>query len=204
MFQLVEGCRMNPVMGTLNDWHLVTVVQKTQGDTDEEEVALLFEDALQRKEAEIEGEITMNGKGIITDKMNKRFNPNGYQLVEWLGEPYPLQEPTICYGCGPKAMPVGSMVVKCKFWDRIPNQNGFLEGEWFEKPELNIAERIVPPRRLIWLRDVLVGAVDHQHPEPGKGPANVFFQRYNHGQQNNKILVEKETIIQRIKRNGTG
>ena len=47
---------------------------------------------------------------------------------------------------------------------------------------------------------MLVGAVDHQHPEPGKGPADVFFQRYNHGQQKNKILVEKETINQRIKK----
>ena len=192
---------MRPVMGTLNDWHLVTVVKKSTGDRDDEEIALLFEDALQMREAEIEGEIVMNGKGIISDKVHKINNPNGYRLVEWLGEPYPLQVPTVLYGCGSKAMPVGSMVVKCKFWERIPNQDGFKEGDWFEKPELDYDNLIIPKRHLVWVRDILVGAVEYQHPSNSNtDPGDVFFRKYNWGLPSNKILISQMTIDRTIKR----
>ena len=185
---------MNPVMGTLNDWHLVKVTQKTDGSTDEEEIALLFEDALQQRETEIEGEIVVNGMGIIKEEKHHRTNPNGYQLVEWMGEPYPLQTPTILYGCGSTPMSEGSMVAEVRFWDRIPNLAGNSDGDWFEKPRSR-------KRHLIWLREVITGAVDFEHPsDTFKAPADCFFRDANKNKPQNKILITTETIQQKIRK----
>ena len=154
---------MAPVMGSLNDWHLVKITEKKDG-VDRRQVALLFQDALECRETEIESEIEHGRYGILMDSKHKRHNPNGYQLVEYLGEPLALQEETVLYGCGEAPMPVRTMAVKVKFWERLPNQSEMKEGEWFEKPELNLAKRIVPPRELVWLRDLLMGSVEHQNP----------------------------------------
>ena len=93
-------------------------------------------------------------------------------------------------------MQAGMVVAKCKFWDRIPNQDGMKEGDWFEKPEFDIAKRVIPEQRIVWLRDVLVAAIDYQNPGDNglQAPSNVFFRKYNQALAANKILISKATI----------
>ena len=115
---------------------------------------------------------------------------------QWLSEPYPLQQDTMVYGCGKTPIQSGTVVVKCKFWDRIPNQDGLDEGDWFEKPEFDFSKRIIPEQKIVWIRDILIGSVNYQNPgdEGLKDPGDVFFHRCNRGLAKNKILIAKATI----------
>ncbi len=190
MFARAETCWLEPLMGSLNDWHLVKVTE-IKGKVDIVEVALLHQDALGAREARVELEIEKKKFGIVVseDKSNKL----GYHLVEWLSAPYPLQSPRKLDGCGNSPMPAGCMTVMCKYWDKLNNQQGLEDGDWFECPEIDVNRGIRPTVRRVWLRNVLVGDVSIVNPGEGViAPAPIFFNSCNRNVPNKAILISQE------------
>ena len=195
MFRPVMGCRMEPLMGSLNNWNVVRVTEKSKNSVKQKEVAVLFQDAFEYLETEIEREIQTGDLGIVIDEKRSRDNPNGFQLVEWLSVPFPLQKETVIHGCGSSTMQEGTIVVKCNFWERIPNQEGKKEGDWYEKPQLNIRDRIVPAEKQVWIRNVICGSVPRLHL--GEGTATLdkcFLRSWNEGKQKNVALITADTL----------
>ena len=96
-------------------------------------------------------------------------------------------------------MPAGSIAVRCKFWNRIPNQAGILDGDWFERPEQNIRQGIKPTVHKVWLRNVLLGTVGTVHPEEDLSAAeDIFLQSYNRRKKNHAAVIDgdlKDRIV---------
>jgi hypothetical protein len=183
-YQRAESCWLEPVMGSLNSWHLVTI---TEGQVDDTEVALLHHDARAAREAEVEEAIEKLSFGFVIDG-------DAHRLVKWIGTPYPLQAATKIDGCGTTAMPEGSMVARCLYWDELPAHPGVDHGgNWFQQPITDLAKNVKPKVRIVWLRNVLIGRVEVLHPplEAQFVPLDgIFFHACNRKKPMNQALVE--------------
>ena len=95
-------------MGDLNDWNFVVLDEKPL-QFNQAEVNLIYQDALTGIESAVENDIEDKGFGAVMGPHDKLWAQDGIYLVQWSGEAFPLQQPTVLENCGAIPMPVGMM-----------------------------------------------------------------------------------------------
>lgn len=116
-FQTNADCIFRDIFsGGLNDWHIVELAPGKDNDSEEVEEAnrLVVKSWADRAEETIkEGE---NGAFQTEDP-----NADGYYLVQWLGQPYQLQESCVLSEYVPPIfVPKGETVCDARYWMKVP------------------------------------------------------------------------------------
>ena len=116
-FKRPTDCYFAPMMidddndGNLNRWNFIKV-ESIPGEFEEGEVNAIEVDILQSHVNRVAEDIEKGGYGAINADED-----DGYWLVQWSGDPYPIQREMEVEGCG--KMPVGTLVCKGIYFNRI-------------------------------------------------------------------------------------
>ena len=104
-----------------------------------------------------------------TDKL---WAQDGIYLVQWSGEAFPLQQPTVLENCGAVPMPIGTMAARGFCWQRVIGKGS---DNWYERP------CFYSDVKLFAMSDVLRGKVvaEKQGEETGDPPILDHLQSYN-------------------------
>jgi hypothetical protein len=178
-FNHVVGCTYEPVMNDLNDWNFVELDENAKFD--QGEVNVIFQDALTGMESAVENDAVSRGFGAVSGKYHALWAQDSIYLVQWQGEVFPLQVPTVLENCGPVPMPIGTMVARGFYWQRVIGKGSEY---WYERPK-NYTDV-----KVFWTRHVLKGKVEAAKPstETGDPPVLKHLQFYN---QDNRSLCRK-------------
>jgi len=139
-----EDCILQPMMGTLNEWRILTLAPTKIIDLNE--INMFKRDILKNMEDKQFKEI--DDKKFGAYKTGARDVTEGFYLVKWIAKPYILQQPQTVEGCGGTPMQRGTKVCKGRFWNKIRRAPG-----WYMENE---GDEIY----LFWIRYVLCGDVD--------------------------------------------
>jgi hypothetical protein len=179
-FNRVIGCTYEKVMGELNDWNFVVLDEKPL-QWDQAEVNLLYQDALTGMESAVENKIQDRGFGAVMGPYHSLFAKDSIYLVQWSGEAFPLQQPTVLENCGDVPMPIGTMAVRGFYWQKVVGEG---PRNWYERPQS------YSDVKMFAMRDVLSGEVGAAKPseETGEPPVINDLQWYN---KENRSLCRK-------------
>ncbi len=139
-----EDCILHPMMGTLNEWRILTLAPTKNIDLNE--INMFKRDILTNMEDKQFKQIDDMKFGAY--ETGARDVPEGFYLVKWIAKPYILQQPQKVQGCGGTPMQRGTKVCKGRFWNKIRRAPG-----WYMENE---GDEIY----LFWIRYVLCGDVD--------------------------------------------
>ena len=144
MFARVKGCEFEDVLGELNDWNFVTIEEK-KDQCNAEELSLWHQDVLTEKIAAMELQVGPTQVGVIAVETIDGNAPDGFKLVTFTSKPYTLQEEHLG---AEETLPVGTVVVKGKYWKRISGlPPSHKDQKWCQPPNFGTQRPSVIPLR---------------------------------------------------------
>ncbi len=169
-FKQVPGCRYEGVLGDLNNWNFVKVVEKSP--LDQTEMNIVFHDLLEEKDASNEATIEIGKFGAVSADYSVISAPDGIKMVQWMSEPHLLTEPTKVEGVD---WPEEGMAAWGVYWEPVFGATP-QDGRWYEMPEKGTTEH----HKLFSMRSVLAGKVECQSASKhGTIPAADNLRYYN-------------------------
>ena len=101
-------------------------IEEKKDQYNAEELSLWHQDVLTEKIAAMELQVGRTQVGAIAFEEKDGNAPDGFKLVTFTSKPYTLQEEHLD---AEEALPVGTVVVKGKYWKRISGLPPSLQGQ---------------------------------------------------------------------------
>ena len=140
-------CKYASILRGYNKWYLTELIIQPDS-TSKEEMQEMHEGVLMGMTQVSSEEIE---EGLFGAFETSDSQTQGYYIVQWLGNPYTLQEQYACHAFDPPVLiPTGELVCEAKFWTPMSTKT-----HWYHEPDIDL-------HVMVKVKQVVMGKIDLQ------------------------------------------